>query len=243
MNTITIPIAASFSLSVVLHSAALAVLLLTVEQVTSSGQGVEIELIRSIRVAEQQETDIPEKNNRADKPLLQSELEARTDKPVANVQTQQQRLSPVLIANNSDVYATRPPVKDSAVTQQQASNTLNQNRRSAEDGFSTAQFVLSTNATGQQHSIIELLHSRISDHKEYPYIARRQGREGVATVGFMLHPDGSIENARLLNSSRASILDRAALSAVKHIEPFEPAQEYIEHAEEFRINVVFNLHE
>ena len=66
-------------------------------------------------------------------------------------------------------------------------------------------------------------------------------REGVATVGFVLHPDGTIKNARLVSSSSTGMLDRAALSAVKRIEPFRAAQDYLDQAEEFKIDVVFNL--
>ncbi len=99
----------------------------------------------------------------------------------------------------------------------------------------------STSASQQQHSILELLHSSISENKEYPYMARRQRREGVSTVAFIPHPDGTIENTHLIHSSQTVSLDRAALSAVRLIEPFEAAQEYLDHAEEFQVEVVFNL--
>jgi protein TonB len=110
-----------------------------------------------------------------------------------------------------------------------------------QDGNSTAQVARSTNARHQKHSMVELLHARISEAKQYPYIARRQRREGVATVGFVLHPDGSIEDAHLVASSRASSLDRAALSAVHRIEPFKPAITYLDRPEAFKVDVVFDL--
>jgi len=99
----------------------------------------------------------------------------------------------------------------------------------------------STNASQQQHSILELLHSSISNNKEYPYLARRQRREGVATVSFVLHPDGTIEDAHLVASSHAVVLDRAALSAVKKIEPFIAAQDYLGQPEKFQIDIEFDL--
>ena len=98
-----------------------------------------------------------------------------------------------------------------------------------------------SNVIPQQDSILSLLHASISEKKEYPYMARRQRREGVATVSFVLHPDGTIECAHLVLSSSANTLDRAALSAVKRIEPFRPAQQYLEQAEAFKVNVVFSL--
>ena len=57
----------------------------------------------------------------------------------------------------------------------------------------------------------------------------------------MLHPDGKIENAHLVSSSRAKVLDRAALTAVRHIEPFTAAREYLERSEAFQVDIAFEL--
>ena len=99
----------------------------------------------------------------------------------------------------------------------------------------------STNAAGQKSAIVELLHSKISEHKQYPYLARRQRREGVATVEFVLHPDGTVVDPRLVQSSRTSSLDKAALDAVRRIEPFSPASDFIDEPEAYRVDVVFNV--
>lgn len=237
MNTITTPVAASFSLSVVLHSAVLAVLLLAVEQVTSSGQGVEIELIPSAQLAEQQETDIPKKHTQAENQQPQTAAETLTEKTANAEQKHDQIARAVLTSKNNMVSVTNKIDK-----KRQVEKSDHYHQQADSDGASASLLAQSTNAREQQQSILALLHATISNNKEYPYIARRQRREGTATVGFVLHPDGSIENARLLASSRAGMLDRAALSAVKRIEPFTAAHDYLEHAEEFRINVVFNLH-
>jgi TonB family protein len=99
----------------------------------------------------------------------------------------------------------------------------------------------STDASTQAVSIIELLHTKISEHKQYPYMAKRQRREGVARVAFVLHPDGSINDARLVHSSRTRTLDKAALEAVQGIEPFIPAKDYLHQPEAFQVDVVFNM--
>ena len=104
-----------------------------------------------------------------------------------------------------------------------------------------ASLAQATNASHQQHAILELLHRRISDKKEYPYLARRQRREGIATVAFVLHPNGKIENAHLVSSSSAATLDRAAISAVKKIEPFAVARDYLKQSEEFQVDIEFEL--
>ena len=72
-------------------------------------------------------------------------------------------------------------------------------------------------------------------------MARRQRREGVATIEFVLHPDGSVNNPRLVSSSRTRALDRAALDAVKGIEPFIMARDFIDQPEAYRVDVVFNV--
>jgi periplasmic protein TonB len=98
-----------------------------------------------------------------------------------------------------------------------------------------------TDAEPRTAAMLELLHNQISDHKQYPYLARRQRREGTARVGFMLHPDGRIDNTALLESSRSPALDHAALSAVAAVAPFRPAVQYLSQAQTFHVDVVFRL--
>ena len=69
-----------------------------------------------------------------------------------------------------------------------------------------------------------------------PAVARLGSR-----VEFVLHPDGSVQNPRLLQSSRTTSLDKAALEAVKSIEPFTPAGNFIDRPEAYRVDVVFNV--
>ena len=90
-------------------------------------------------------------------------------------------------------------------------------------------------------SIIELLHTKISEYKQYPYMARRQRREGIARIEFVLHPDGSINDAHLVHSSRTRSLDNAAIKAVESIEPFLDAREYLDQPQAFQVDVVFNV--
>ena len=109
------------------------------------------------------------------------------------------------------------------------------------EGDGKESIMQATNASHQRHSILELLHDRISSNKKYPYLAQRQRREGITTVAFVLHPDGTIENTRLLNSSQVATLDRAALSAVRDSEPFIVAKDYLDQSTEFQIDIVFDL--
>jgi TonB family protein len=71
-------------------------------------------------------------------------------------------------------------------------------------------------------------------------MARRQRREGVARVEFVLHPNGSIDDAHVIHSSRTRSLDNAALKAVESIEPFIVARDFLQQPEAFQVDVVFD---
>ena len=232
------PIATTTSLSLLLHGVAFAGLLLVYDQVTAPdggvGRGIEIELISSVLVSEQLEADVPRKQEAVANTSSESQIHAAQKKFAENILTSLSRTQAIVV--------TEPEEKglvDRNSTEQQ--DDIEQVQLSTNESESIASVAQSTNASQQRHAILELLHRRISDNKEYPYLARRQRREGVATVAFVLHPDGKIENTHLVTSSRAAALDRAAISAVKHIEPFTAAQEYLEHAEQFQVDIKFDL--
>jgi len=230
MTTTAKPIIATTSLSLLLHAVVLAGLVLIYKQSTPAvegvGSGVEIQLISSVLVSDQSEVEMPRKAE-----VITDSVSQRTHKAA------EKRFTEIKVSSRAEDAAVATDAK--AVVEQQGLNQ--QEQTASSESESAADIRQSTSASQQQHAILELLHSRISDNKEYPYIARRQRREGVATVGFVLHPDGSIENPQLVTSSSAGILDRAALTAVRRIAPFTPAKDYLEHAETFKVDVVFNL--
>ena len=196
----------------------------------------------SALVSDQQEADVPRRSETKSKAKTDSSSE--TLMHAAQKKFAENTLdSPVSTQIVSVIASVAEPVDTAVVDQSSVEQQYNiqQNQLSADESESTADTVQSTSASQQKHAILELLHRRISDNKEYPYLARRQRREGVATVAFVLHPDGKIENTHLVTSSRAAALDRAAISAVKHIEPFTVAQEYLDHAEEFQVDIKFDL--
>jgi len=246
METTVKPIVATTSLSFLLHGVVFAGLLLIYDQLTAPdggvGRGVEIELISSALVSDQQEADVPRRSK------IKSEAKP-VSSPEARMHARQKKfaentlVSPVSTQTIPVIDPVTEPFDEGIVKQNSAEQNYNieHKRLSEDDSESTAHTAQSTNASQQQHTILELLHRRISDNKEYPYLARRQRREGVATVAFVLHPDGKVENTHLVTSSRTTALDRAALSAVKQIEPFVLAQEYLEHAEEFQVDIEFEL--
>ncbi len=86
-----------------------------------------------------------------------------------------------------------------------------------------------------------MLHEQIVHQRRYPVMAKRQRREGIATVRFDLFPDGDLLAVNLVHSSGYRALDHAAIQAVKRVSPFRPAGNYLTHAREFNVNVVFKL--
>ena len=91
------------------------------------------------------------------------------------------------------------------------------------------------------NALIALLHDEIARNKHYPALARRQHREGTATVSFALYPDGVIEDIKVVSSSGYGRLDKAASSAVSESSPFGPATHYLQRTRHFRVDVVFSL--
>jgi len=232
------PITATTSLSLLMHGVAFAGLLLVYGQATTRdegvGHGVEIQLISSALISDQQEVDVPRKQ----------EAVADVSSKIMIREEQKKFAEDILTSLNSTrtTVVTEPDEKALfGRSRDELQHDFEPVQLSSDDNESAASIAQSTNASQQQHAILELLHARISNNKEYPYIARRQRREGVATIAFVLHPDGKIENAHLLNSSRTQALDRAALSAVKRIEPFTVAQDYLKQSEKFQVDVAFSL--
>ena len=234
MNIAVSPIATTTSLSVLLHGVAVVVLLVINNQSTSDvqavGRGLDVELISSIITAEQLETDIPVKQ----KVVFKDAAAVSTE---AGRALNKLSAAPVIssLSENGQV------VEDEAVEQGRLDVVAKHNVQDTFESDSVMPVLQSTNANAQRHSILELLHSRISSNKEYPYLARRHRREGIATVAFVLHPDGRIENTHMISSSQVVSLDRAAVSAVNSIQPFVVAKDYLQQAKEFHVDVVFNL--
>jgi periplasmic protein TonB len=67
-----------------------------------------------------------------------------------------------------------------------------------------------------------MLRTIIEKYKEYPVMARRKRVEGTAVVHFILTRNGSLKEATIARSSGASLLDSAALSAIRAVGGFPP---------------------
>jgi len=227
------PIVASSALSVLLHGVLFVAALCLFEQVIPSavglGDSIEISLINELDNADNKEMQVPRKQDVFQKNNYKQVVESSVSDYSQHVVISADSNHTVVVDKVERKYSPKRRVEEN-------------NKPVVTESNSEALSVESSHASMQQHSILELLHTQISSSKKYPYIARRLRREGVATIAFVLYPDGKIENVHLLNSSHTQALDRAALSAVKQIEPFYIAGDYIKKSESFQVNVEFTLY-
>jgi TonB family protein len=219
MNPETRSISVSSALSLVLHAALLIAVWQTQAAITATGRGVEIELVSSKYISTDSETEKAARQASASTPQSVTDALPARDKSGPAVRQQ---------------VAERPEASKLQNNTSQPSTAVN-------DDAGEKMVTRSTGAAMNSHHIVDLLHTKISEHKQYPYLARRQRREGTARVEFMLYPDGSIDAARLLSSSKTRSLDNAALDAVESIEPFSYARDYLDRPETFQVDVVFNV--
>lgn len=111
-------------------------------------------------------------------------------------------------------------------------------------------FKPSAKASSEQHAAIagtqmseltSLLHTAIQNAQQYPASAQEMGRQGRSTVSFLLHPDGTISDLKLLHSSGTNSIDNAALAAVHDAAPFQQVNRYLQTTKPYQIDVVFLL--
>jgi TonB family protein len=67
------------------------------------------------------------------------------------------------------------------------------------------------------------LRARIDEHKRYPPLARRRGSTGTTVVAFALDGAGNLARLDVVQTSGVSLLDEAALAAVRAAVPFPAA--------------------
>ncbi|OBZ92502.1 energy transducer TonB [Pararhizobium polonicum] len=64
------------------------------------------------------------------------------------------------------------------------------------------------------------LRSKVSRHFRYPRSANRAGVKGVVMVGFTVSSSGEVSGIGIVSGSGSSVLDEAALNAVRKAQPF-----------------------
>lgn len=70
----------------------------------------------------------------------------------------------------------------------------------------------------------DMVFEAIKKHKRYPRMARRRGLSGKVVVAFVILPDGQVTEVRIIasQSTRHTMLHKAALRAIKRASPLPP---------------------
>ena len=95
---------------------------------------------------------------------------------------------------------------------------------------------------GTARDYFDMVRMRIESNKEYPPAARARQVEGRVTVRFTIAPDGSVQAAEVVKSSKKGILDEAALNAVRASSPFPRLPRHLFSGElPLEITILFEL--
>lgn len=73
---------------------------------------------------------------------------------------------------------------------------------------------------GEYNHLLIVLHNAIAKKQVYPSNAQLLGQRGTVTVGFHLQTSGRITDIRIEKSSGFVLLDKAAVAAIRAINPF-----------------------
>ena len=87
--------------------------------------------------------------------------------------------------------------------------------------------------------LLTLLGKALTAHLVYPKSAIDLTIKGTAVIGFWLDPNGQVRDVQLLRTSRAEVLDRAALAAASAIAPVNQVAKYIQQPKFMIIGIIF----
>jgi len=87
--------------------------------------------------------------------------------------------------------------------------------------------------------LLTLLGKALTKHLVYPKSAIDLNVKGTSVIGFLLYPDGHITDVQLLRTSRAEVLDNAALAAANAIGPVSHVSQYLDKPKFMMIGIIF----
>jgi protein TonB len=74
---------------------------------------------------------------------------------------------------------------------------------------------------GKYREVLAGLHSELLEKKIYPQAARRRNIEGAVLLFLKLDENGALLELEIVRSSGSTLLDRAALSLIKKVTPYD----------------------
>ncbi len=87
--------------------------------------------------------------------------------------------------------------------------------------------------------LLTLLGKALTKYLIYPKSALDLYVRGTSVIGFVLYPDGHVTDVQLLQTSRAEVLDKAALAAANAINPVNHVSQYLDKPKFMVIGIVF----
>jgi len=87
--------------------------------------------------------------------------------------------------------------------------------------------------------LVAILARALSRHLSYPRVAAELNLRGVVLVGFVIHPEGYVTEARVVKSSGTGVLDDAARDAVGAMSPVGDVHEYVSAPEFLVVGIIF----
>jgi len=86
-----------------------------------------------------------------------------------------------------------------------------------------------------------LVKGKLNSVKRYPADARRRGREGIASVTFLVDAQGNILSSEIVKSSETLALDRESLAMLKRAEPLPAPPETLLVSGRTRVTMPINF--
>ncbi|HEX19564.1 MAG TPA: energy transducer TonB [Acidiferrobacteraceae bacterium] len=105
----------------------------------------------------------------------------------------------------------------------------------------------SKDPTGQNFSntrynyLLGQLRTSLSRHLSYPALARKQGWQGIVTVGLRIEADGLLKRIRIRQSSGYNVLDDSAINSLRKIKKLRTEERHFDRPHRLTLRVVYQL--
>ena len=100
----------------------------------------------------------------------------------------------------------------------------------------------SQNSSSTRHNyILGQLRTSLSRHLIYPALARKQGWQGIVTVGLRIESDGLLKKIQVRQSSGYNVLDDSALNSLRKIKRLRTEEQYTDRPHRLTLRVVYQL--
>lgn len=98
------------------------------------------------------------------------------------------------------------------------------------------------NLSSTRHNyLLGQLRTSLSRYLIYPALARKQGWQGIVTVGLRIESDGLLKKIQIRQSSGYNVLDDSALNSLRKIKRLQTEEQYADRPHRLTLRVVYQL--